>query len=138
MLEYEAIQADYDGLGAAMVGVISSNGSMIVEQHGTGDIEAIAAGAECPIEVWMSEANKDKSISAMRAEKQAMLDKRWTVRDPNSLSDKAKKLAARARYVNVIKRDGRHKSRIVLTTPDRAIQVHKTLMPVYHRLKASF
>lgn len=76
MLEYEAIQADYDGLGAAMVGIINFNQSMVVELHGGTEPEAIAAGAECPIEIWMSDLNKEKSIAAMKAEKQALLQAR--------------------------------------------------------------
>ena len=60
----------------------------------------------------------------MEAEKQAMLECRWTKVDASELSPNQKKYAAKVRYVNVIKRDGRHKSRIVLTTPEKGIRVH--------------
>ena len=93
----------------------------LMQQHNMLDY---SGGAECPTTEWLSEANREKSIKAMEAEKQAMLECRWTKVDASELSPNQKKYAAKVRYVNVIKRDGRHKSRIVLTTPEKGIRVH--------------
>ena len=55
----------------------------------------------------------------MKKEKEEVQRLRFVKPDPSELSNVMKKQAGLVRYVNVIKRDGRFKSRLVLTQPGK-------------------
>lgn len=88
------------------------------------ELKICAAAIEVPWDVWLSAANREKSEMAMQIEEEAMTTKIFgenthprlialTDEEVGLLTDHERKRCLKGRYSCTIKRDGKHKARIV-------------------------